>query len=203
MAAAVLQLLLLGWRERPPASPSPSPPPRCPPMRLPHSRSPPPPLHAGSMALFAVPIVGGVAGGAYLWASYKLASAVDSATRATLLGHDPQASPAPRSWKAAPTSGSTGQQHTLLFAAGWAVAYAAGARALRPAFSRLRVPASVDSAVQLAQSLAPGMARHAVACTAAVAAAAAGTAAYDVRLARQQQPKPRSSSGSSGSGPLR
>lgn len=131
------------------------------------------------MALFAVPIVGGALGGAYCYGAYKLAVAVDSATRASL------ADAAAASSRPA----GTGQQHLLLLAAGWAVAYAAGARALRPTFSRIPVPASVENGAQLARSLAPGLARHTLACTAAVAAAAAGTAAYDVRLAAQQQPR--------------
>lgn len=129
------------------------------------------------MALFAVPIVGGVAGGTYLWGAYHLAKGVDAATRAALAPRD-----------AAPTKvAGTGELHGWLFAASWALAYAGGARGLRPAFRRIAVPERVDSAVQLAQSLAPGLARHAVACTAGVAAAAAGTAAYDVRLAQQAQ----------------
>lgn len=139
------------------------------------------------MALFAAPIVGGVVGGAYLWAAYKLTVAVDTTTRRTLLLADEAVLP------------ETGEAHALLFAAGWAVSYAAAAQALKPAFSRLHVPNRVESVVQLAQSLAPGLARHTVACTAAVAAAAAGTAAFDVRLAREQQ-RPR---GSGGSGPAR
>lgn len=130
------------------------------------------------MALFAVPIVGGIAGGAYLWGAFHLTLAVDSATRSAL------ASPKAGSLSKPP---STGQPHYGLHAASWAVAYAAGARALRPAFSRIPVPERVESAVQLARSIAPGAARHVLACTAAVALAAAGTAAYDVRLAQQQQ----------------
>lgn len=137
-----------------------------------------------AMALFAVPIVGGVVGGAYLWGAYKLTLAVDAATRSALA--PPEASSLSK-----PAAG-TGQQHLGLLAASWAVTYAAGARALRPAFSRIAVPERVESAVQLAKSMAPGTARHALACTAAVAIAAAGTAAYDVRLAAQQQQAGRS-----------
>lgn len=130
------------------------------------------------MALFAVPIVGGIAGGAYLWGAYHLTLAVDSATRAALTARE-ASSPSKLP--------GTGQPHYGLHAASWAAAYAASARALRPAFSRIPVPERVESAVQLARSMAPGTARHVLACTAAVALAAAGTAAYDVRLAQQQQ----------------
>lgn len=129
------------------------------------------------MALFAVPIVGGVLGGAYCYGAYQMATAVDSAVRTSL------ADDAAAGSRAA----GTGQQHALLLTAGWAAAYAAGARALRPAFSHIPVPASIENSVQFARSVAPGLARHTLACTAAVAAAAAGTAAYDVRLAQQQQ----------------
>lgn len=135
------------------------------------------------MALFAVPIVGGVVGGAYLWGAYKLTLSVDAATRSAL---------APPEAGSLSKPAGTGQPHLGLLAASWAVTYAAGARALRPAFSRIAVPERVESAVQLAQSMAPGTARHALACTAAVAIAAAGTAAYDVRLAAQQQQAGRS-----------
>jgi len=130
------------------------------------------------MALFAVPIVGGVVGGAYLWGAYRLTLAVDRATRSAL------APPEASSLSVPP---GTGQPHYGLLAGSWAVAYAAGARALQPAFSRIPVPERVESAVQLARSMAPGTARHALACTAAVALAAAGTAAYDVRLAQRPQ----------------
>lgn len=143
------------------------------------------------MAVFAVPIVGGVVGGCWCWGAYKLWAAVDGATRRSL-AREPAAAAI-----------GTGQTHALLLGASWAAAYAAGARALRPAFSRVSVPKSVTSALQLAQSMAPGLARHTVAATAAVAVAAAGTAAYDVRLAQQQQAQQPMRHGGGGSGSVR
>lgn len=119
------------------------------------------------MALVLVPIGLAVLGGGYAYGCYHLAQAIDSRTR-TLLGH--------------PKSPS--HFHTCVFLPVLGLTYAAGARALRPAFGRLRQPENVQSAAEFLQAVAPGIARHVLGCTGGVAAAAAASAAYDVRQAK-------------------
>lgn len=125
-----------------------------------------------AMALFAAPLALAIGGGSYLWAAFKLSLAVDAATRSRL---QPPGLPA-----------GPPQVHLTLGAAVWACSYALSARALRPAFGRLRKPEGVESFMQLVQTLAPGLMRHCTACTLGVASAAAASAAYDVRQQQQR-----------------
>lgn len=132
------------------------------------------------MALVLVPIALALGGGAYTYSCYRLAGAVDAATRARL-GPPTTAVPPGGGRAAAGNAAAGGIAAPGLFFAALALAYPLTARALRPAFGRLRRPESVQSAVQLLQTVGPGLARHGIACTAGVAVAAAASAAYDVR----------------------
>lgn len=122
------------------------------------------------MALILAPIGAATAGSIYLYVAYQLSKAVDSGTRGQLLGtteHQQHHS-----------------RHHGLFAASTIAAYAVAARGLRPAFGKLKAPEGVENVVEFVQTVAPGLARHAIAGLTGVAAGSGLTAAFDVQTAQ-------------------